>query len=654
MTILNPFRDAIVATAWNGTFADVPQIHAVAFEKCLRGLEHVRETQHSTGLLLHGAPGSGKTHLLGRLRQFVTTTQPISTECSDSLFVWVRLQTSPRAIWRHLRRKLVEDWFRPVPNGKAQFERVLYQRLAEVRPAAGDLEHWVDYMQQEDPQGLERALDEIADAIDLDRNTLVAFKHLAFDRYRRELRAWLSGDSLPEAALDRLDLAAEEGSEEDREQQARQVVLMLCLLAGPNLPIALCFDQVEALQISAEDREGLYAFGQLVSTLHDETRNVLIVSCVQTAYAFDLKTKSRGADYDRVQSCGAFALETLTREQSETLIRARLLSGGDRADWPQTPLWPLSADELQKLSQPGDLTPRRLLTHCAARFDAWTERLMTDAATPEVKTPPTPSPPPRIATAAFLASYWETRHEQIAGTNEPAHTDGIVRDGLPLLLRILAPELKAERDDVLPDVSLIFSGPRGKSGVSLCTQSNMTSLANLLKKLKQQLGTGRLARLVILRDSRVPISPGAKKTAEYLEELRKAGAVIVHPPIEAFVALEVLRGLLADAKSGDLANGDDVISQPTVEAWLHAHLPSSLLDLSEMLSPTSPPNAGGDDEVAVLEEIAALLLESPVMSLDDIVRGLRRPSVSVRTTIERHPEQFRVLNGPPVVVFRVA
>ena len=278
MTILNPFLDHIVTTAWNGTFPDVSQIHALAFEKCVRGLEHVRRTQHSTGLLVHGVPGSGKTHLLRRLRQFVTTAQPISTERSDSLFVWVRLHTNPRAIWRHVRRKLVEDWFRPVPNGKAQFERVLYRRLAEVRPAEADLEIWAEYMRQEDPQGLERALDEIADAIDLDRNTLVAFKHLAFERHRRDLRAWLVGDSLPEAALDRLDLSAEEGSEEDREQQARQVVLMLCRLAGPNLPIALCFDQVEALQIPAEDREGLYAFGQLVSTLHDETRRVMMAT----------------------------------------------------------------------------------------------------------------------------------------------------------------------------------------------------------------------------------------------------------------------------------------------------------------------------------------------------------------------------------------
>ncbi len=577
MTILNPFRDHIVATAWNGTFPDVPQIHAAAFDECLRGLEHVRQTQHSTGLLVHGAPGSGKTHLLRRLRQFVTTTQPISTERSDSLFVWVRLQTSPRAIWRHVRRKLVEDWFRPVPEGKAQFERVLYRRLAEVRPAEADLEIWAEYMRQEDPSGLEAALDEIADAVDLDRNTLVAFKHLAFERNRRDLRAWLVGDSLPEAAIDRLDLAAEEGSEDDREQQARQVVLMLCRLAGPNLPIALCFDQVEALQISAGDREGLYAFGQLVSTLHDETRNVLIISCVQTAYSHELKTQSRGADYDRIQSCGAFALEPLTREHSETLIRARLGSGGDRAVWPQPPPWPLSAAELQTLAQPGDLTPRKLLTHCAGRFDAWSEKLTNKTTTPEAPTSPLD------ATATFLASDWETRLEKVAAANVPAHTDDIVRVGLPLLLRIVAPELKAERDDLLPDVNLIFSGPRGKSGLSLCTQSNMTSLAGVLKRLRQQLGTRRLARLVILRDLRISLTPTAKKAREYLAELEAAGAVIVQPPTEAFVALEVLRGMLADAKSGDLANGDEAIRQPSVEAWLREHLPSSLLALSEAL-----------------------------------------------------------------------
>lgn len=653
MMLHNPFRDDVVANAWNGSYPDVREIHARVFAICLRGLEMVRQTRRSASLLVHGIPGSGKTHLLRRLRQALTTDQPVSTDRYECLFVWVRLQTSPRAIWRHVRRWLVDDWFRPVAGRKSQFDRVLYQRLAEVRPAEGDLERWVEYMRQEDPVGLERAIDEIADLNDLDRNTTVAFNHLAFDRHRRDLRAWLCGDSLPESALERLDLAAEDGSEEDREHVSRQVVLMLCRLAGPHLPIALCFDQVEALQISAEDREGLYAFGQLVSTLHDETKNLLLISCVQSAYAEDLKTRSRGADYDRIRSYGSHVLEPLSLAQAERIIQERLRSASGISSLTHASPWPLTEAELQRLVQAGDLVPRILLRFCAERFE--TRCLSEESGAPE-----SPAPEP-ASTGQTLASYlgqsWDERFEKAAAASDPALTNSLVRDGVPLLLRVAAPNVTMIRDDHLPDVELILSGPGGNCGVSLCTQASMSSLIARLKRLKQQLSKGRLSRLTILRDSRVPVSPTAKRTLELLAELQTVGATIVSPPVEALVALDVLRGLLADAKSGDLACRGETITQSTVESWLREHLTSELCEFAAAITGTQTADASamqvGPDDSLLLESLSAQLLETPVIALEELARCVQQPPLELQKLVLRHPDRMRLLQGPPAVVFRV-
>lgn len=593
MSLMNPFRETIAATAWRVSCPDVPEVHADVFEVCLLGLEHVRAAKLSVGLLIHGEAGAGKTHLLGRLRANLTTTQPISTDRPESLFVWVRLQTSPRAIWRHLRRQLVEDLLRSESQGKSQFERILFHRLAEVRPAEGDLERWVEYMRQDDPEGLDEALEEIADAIDLDRNTTIAFKHLAFERHKRDLRAWLCGDSLPEAALERIDLSSEEGSEEDREQAARQVVLMLCRLAGPNLPIALCFDQVEALQISVEDREGLYAFGQLVSTLHDETRNLLIVACVQSAYALDLKSRSRGADYDRMTSFGARQLEPLTFAQAEKLIAARLSSSPELNTAGRAPGWPLGEETLQRLAASNNLTPRRLLTFCAEAFDVRGSGDDSPAADSAISDSITS--PPKIdkrATEEFLASDWERRQDDVAVSNRPSQTNDIVRDALPLLLRVTQPDLRLVRDDVLQDVELVFESSTCKIGLSLCTQSNMTSLVARLKRLKLQWGSNRLSKLIVLRDSRVPIAKTATKTLATLEELTHAGVMEWHLPTDTLLALDVLRGMLADAKSGDLANHGQIISPTEVEDWLREQLPTCLQDMVERVTAEGSPATG--------------------------------------------------------------
>ena len=351
--MINPFRESIVSDPWRATAADVPEIQASVFLECLQGIEHVRRSNRSAALLIHGGAGSGKTHLLGRLRTQLTLQAPTATDRDECLFVWVRLQTSPRMIWRHVRRTLAEDWFRPVRGQSTQFARILFRRFAEIRVAEGDLEPWYEYMLDHHPEGLDELLEQVADSLYLDRNTTIAFKHLAFGRHTRDLRAWLGGDSLPEQALARLDLSQEEGTDEEREHEARRVVLMLCRLAGDGLPIVLSLDQVEALQTSAVDREGLFAFGQLASTLHDETSNVLTISCVQSAFATELKDKSRGADYDRMTSLGARSLATLTRGEAEKLIAARRAIAGAALPLPQPidPLWPLELADFHRLAR---------------------------------------------------------------------------------------------------------------------------------------------------------------------------------------------------------------------------------------------------------------------------------------------------------------
>ena len=111
--------------------------------------------------------------------------------------------------------------------------------------------------------------------------------------------------------------------------------------------------------------------------------------------------------------------------------------------------------------------------------------------------------------------------------------------------------MKPVRDEQLPDIPLVFESADGRrSGLSVCTQSNMNSLSARLKRLKSQFAMQRLARLVIVRDDRVPLSPGARTARQHLEELEQQQVVIVHPSIETLAALDSLRELLSDAKSG--------------------------------------------------------------------------------------------------------
>ncbi len=591
---MNPFRDAIVASPWEPTQVDVPSIHRQAFDECLRGVDLVRRDQRSAALLIHGEAGSGKTHLLSRLRGRLAPQAPSATDRQECLYVWVRLQTSPRMIWRALRRTLVDDWFRPVVNGRSQFERILFHRLAEIRTAEGDLERWYDYMLEEHPHDLAHHMEEIAVALDLDRNTAVAFNHIAFRRHLRDLRAWLAGTSLPQPALERIDLAQDEGDDVEREDQSRQVVLMLCRLAGNGLPIVLSFDQVEALQTVPGDRDSLFAFGQLVSTLHDSTTNVLVVSCVQSAFHSELKANVRDADYDRMTSLGSLSLDPLNRAEAEQLIAARRDRAGnvESSGGSRPACWPLEPKELDSLLALGSVSPRRLLTLCAERFDMRSHP--ADACLPAASESPSESAPsPAAATGAFLQDSWESTVENKRQANSPDRTEEIVRHGLPMLVELVVPAAKSVRDEQLPDVTLVFDQAGRRSGLSFCTQSNMNSRAAQLKRLKDQMATRRLNRLVLVCDTRIPLSENAKAARKYQGELEEQNAVVVYPSVEALAALDCLREMLSDAKSGDLDCHGEALTQETVGEWLKTHIPGTLRDFAHEVLGAHAGNGSG-------------------------------------------------------------
>lgn len=647
---MNPFRDTIVSSPWEAGSTDVPEIHGDLFEECLQGIEYVRQQHRSTSLLIHGAYGSGKTHLLRRLRTRLTLQAPTATDRDESLFAWIRLQASPRMIWRHVRRTLVEDWFRPVRGQSTQFERILFHRLAEIRVANGDLEPWYEYMLDTDPAGLEELLERVADTLHLDRNTTIAFKHLAFGRRRRDLRAWLAGDSLPEEALNRLGLSQDEGTDEDREHEARRVILMLCRLAGDGLPIVLSLDQVEALQVTHGDREALFAFGQLVSTIHDETSNVLTISCIQSSFVTELKDKARQADYNRMTSFGAKSLATLTRQQAQKLIDARLNLLGPEFTRPvQDPLWPLDAEDFGRLTERDELTPRRLLAVCAERFDGWKAGQRRNDSSPAVAV----TPPEAPGDDAFLDGEWKERVEQLLSQSQPERTEQIVRHGLPQLVRLIAPQWKTVSDDLLPDVPLVFEGPSGRTGVSVCSQANMNSVAAQLKRLKTQFAPDRLSRLVIVRDGRVPLSKTAKVASQALSQLVDQGAVVAEYSAEMFAALDALRALLSDARSGDLAQDGRGVGPQTVEEWLTRNMPDSLRDLIDCVTGISERETSNPTESLRLEGLATALATRPVMTVDEVAEALSCSRDAIVDLVERHPDRARFLAGPPAVVFRV-
>jgi hypothetical protein len=656
ISISNPFRSAIVADPWHWDVIDVPEIHKDAFDLCRHALEHVRLHHQSTSVLLYGEAGSGKTHLLARLQAYLAGLLTNYGVAPPAVFVSVRLQTSPQMIWRYLRNRFGEDLLRPTLDGRSQLERILLPRLGAIYPEIGEPRVWIERLQSQ-ARSHPQAVEEMAEALDRldqqallnDRDLVTVLGHLLLGLHRRDARAWLRGESLPEAALSRLGVNT--AQDDAPEERSRRLVLSLTRLTGSDIPLVFCFDQVEALQSHPDDIAGLLKFGQMASDLHDSTRNVLIISCILTQFFLRLDQLLISSDRDRLVEFGARLLSPLIPQQAERLVEARLNANTELCRLRPVGagrFWPLHQSDIDEAMRQKKDTPRALLSFCAEKFEAvWRPELF------ETKPP----------VADFLFQNVEERLEAATATATTDQTDQILTHGLPLLLRLVDPRWELKATTRFRDADLVFESEHGRINVVLCNHRNMTSLASLLRRIREQVKEQVLEeqtreKFILIRDARLPIGTHAKKTREHREQLLAQGFHWITASAEMIAALDALRGLLSDAKAGDLSNGGESITPASVQEWLSANLDARLGPLRELLDtllpeiPVPPDPNAIEDDFNLSEDISELLHNHHVVSVADAACKLDREETVIEACARRHPERFGLLTGPPAVMFQ--
>ena len=283
--IPNPFLDGVMPDAWKQTQFDVESIHQDVFEKCCDAVGHLRRTGGSVGVLLFGEAGSGKTHLLSRLRSRLAGAQAYP-ELQDrwQIFVAIQLSTISTHLWRHIRQRFVDDLLRRMPDGLTQLEHILAKQLASRADGEGDLAYWWDYMRKERADDLDDLLYELAQETQTDDGLLTVLTHFLHGKHRRYVRSYLRGGMLTEEGSEALfGKVVRQDSEPDPELEAREMVVALCRLANSTVPVVFCFDQVEALSSADQERSPLFWFAEAASYLWHNAK-VAIISCVLSEF----------------------------------------------------------------------------------------------------------------------------------------------------------------------------------------------------------------------------------------------------------------------------------------------------------------------------------------------------------------------------------
>jgi hypothetical protein len=658
-TLPNPFRDRIVHDAWQEPPSDLEEIHRDVSDACLAGIEAASRSEPDS-LLVHGGAGAGKTHLLARVQRHLTATR---REAPDKalrcVFVYLRLQSHPNMLWQHVRRRLANDLMR-TDEGLTQLKRLVAHQIG-LRSGQGPRVPVVQLrVALHDAESVRGEVEAVAAELGWPRDLSLVIEHLATDRRLRDARAWLAGDPLPEAALEAMGLV--EDREAERESVAREVVLGLSRLAAPTLPIVYCFDQVEALQRSAHDTDAFFRFGRVAADLQDADPNVFLLTCLQTALLPAFRAAVRTSDYDRLarREKGIAPLEP---DEARRLVVARLARAREvaelRAARRASAAFPFDERDLDRLAAVRPLVPRRVLEAAAQRF----EELQSGA------------PPPPLDPGTFLTATLDERLPEVAEQLGEGEVRQAFMRGVEVLSVLEHVEVEPPTTGRPPEIDVVLarrrtaSPPTGQQvervAVSVRDEADGRSLSPRLKALvgyqreAHERAPAAEARVVVLRDPRLPISERAIKVREHLSELRAHGAELVEPRVEALAALSTMATILGDAKSGDLAVGGEPIGEGVVLAWLRSlgargSRLAEVEGLVEALFARAEPSAALEHERAITDRLAEALAEEKLVPLDVLASKVGVASERVAAAARSAPDRFLVLEGPPALVIDVA
>ncbi len=541
----NPFG-RLVGQPLDDDQVDIADINSEAFLACQKLVHDIATGGFSAALTVFGDAGTGKTHLIGRVRRWLEQ-QP------QHLFVFVRMETSPAGIWRHLRRSLAVSLLRADSNGIRALDSLLQHRKHDLEALT-------------------------------DRDLSIVLEHLLNRTHVRDSSAWLRGEGMPEEVLKALWLSTP-GPDDDPEVLSRHLVVSLCELIRPGV-VVFCLDQIEAIMSSPADREGPHAFGKLAACLVDETHNSAVICCVQSSFINLLEKVLDGAVKSRLFGRRA-VIHPLSWEQAQRLITARL------AGLPAAGFWPLVNTQLKSVFTDNAAPARKIIARCKDLFDQWQSGIAT------------PAEP--------LADSLQNMLDERFAHKKPADTEAILRNGIPLLARSagLKYAVAGARSP------LDFTINDGQVSIAICNEANATSLASHLKKLSETWKPEDGRKLLLLRDARLAVSRTARVTNQRIAAMQNQGGRWVTVSQEAVEALAALRRLLSDAESGDLAHHGESVTPASVEQWIAGHVPSSLDRLvTELGSASAAANDLAPKLAALLAEKKMLKLEEAALHLE--------------------------------------
>ncbi|NBD15919.1 MAG: ATP-binding protein [Cyanobacteria bacterium] len=315
---------------------NVNSIHKEVLESIEQTLTQVAKDKKSRTIRLEGDSGSGKTHLLGRLKKTLNR---------KAFFAHIIASIQAEYVFQYTLRKTIESLMF-IPEGETESQLLLWlkriikqQREGVTQRILGKRKTFINQMKAAYPSGIWNPNSFFSVLYALTQPDLYALAC-----------GWLKGDDLDDEDLKVLGAKVTIETEDD----AMSLLANLSYISNSTLPIVLCFDEID---ISHEREELLKSILRLNMIIQSQKlKNFLVILSVITntwkehenSIAVSLKAPINQT----------LSLKPITTEQIEVLWSVHLRPFHQQLEkQPESSIAPLTKEDLEFYFPSGETNP---------------------------------------------------------------------------------------------------------------------------------------------------------------------------------------------------------------------------------------------------------------------------------------------------------
>lgn len=478
----------------------VNSIHQEAINEIEEVLAQVAQDHCTRTLMLFGDSGSGKSYLLGRLKRLFN---------SKAFFVYIDPFTASERIWRHILRYTVDSLIK-VPEGEQEPQLILwiknlpvFKQLSITKQIGSNRKAFVSKLREAYPIDIYNA-NEFLGVLYYLLQSKAELSRLACD--------WLRGDDLDEEDLKAIGVH----TAIDNEEIAREILSNFGKISVGNLPIVLCFDQLDNIARLSDGNLDLQSLFSVNSIIHNlKLKNFLaIISIIRSTWQ---QSANRIQPADRARVDKSVYLKPITLDQAEALWASRLYPLHQQTESPPpTPIYPLTRQALEEKFPSGKTLPRNTLVLGSQLFQEYKAKLANQDFGISLDTD-------KIDFLAAFKFVWgkelQKAQEKISRIRQVSSPELIqmLREMLAALqIKKIQPKLLPSPSYGSYSLSYQRSSQRKPEGVVWTEAGNMTSFFHVMKACQKAIQQNLCKSLYLIRAEGLgnPNNEGYKRYAE--------------------------------------------------------------------------------------------------------------------------------------------